>query len=784
MPTSRPHLADHLAHLAENLRRSCLAHRWLIAFVLAPLLGAPALFAQAEKPPLAKITGAKFGLGDVIIAERFMPITVQIAGGDIPVNGEATVTYLQDATQRTAIVRPFATTPGKTIEVSFVAALPLNTSNVNVAIRGDGFPDDSVRYDSRLTGTTPDDVALPDCVSRDTVVVGVVDDDSLVPLVPKSLNTRLLQVSDDKKNTQASFDPGHVRVWGVAPQKLPLAPASFDALNTLVIRDQIIPRLEPRQIDAIRVWLQRGGSLVVIANQPGTSLARLLPDGAEPFSLDEVQSASEPASAALRPLSTANRPISLATSISHRPIRLTPTGQRDGWMPVLPIDRAGRVAGASAGSLGVIGPMGFGQLLVLGFDPSRVAEPISGDATADVWDALLTEHARLINPAPWNDDSDYSLGSGRSRSAGYGLQMAIASLCTPRPPSLTVIVVIIVGGVLLAALIGPIDLVVLGFLKARQYAWITATGWLLLASVAAWLLPEILRPLPGSANRVEVIDVLAQPESSASMTAAVTTIFAGKAGAVPEAFGRAASFRGISSTGTSSGGDQFAMPELRIAQDSAGNAAALRFDLRRATLRSFIEDSPSADAPGFTLEGTPANPRIVLARFPKGARIRGAQLVTTNTIKTLRPTPDGGALAAGGQPADRSGINASLRHIISAFGRQNMIGEENLRGFGGAVAPSEVDARTPGLRVNVKPSILTIPGADVRTDALARRDASGRFAILLLEVDQLPPLIKLDATQQTTRRAFYRVAIPLPDSFRSGPPVAPLPAGPSPESPS
>ncbi|MBX9737506.1 MAG: hypothetical protein K2X32_11325 [Phycisphaerales bacterium] len=453
-------------------------------------------------------------------------------------------------------------------------------------------------------------------------------------------------------------------------------------------------------------------------------------------------------------------------------------------MSLLPIYRAGTVAGASAGSLGVIGPVGFGQLLVLGFDPSRVAEPISGEATADVWSTLLTEQARLVNPAPWNDEFDYMLGSGRSRSAGYGVQMAIASLCTPRPPSLTVIIVIILGGLLLAALIGPIDLLVLGFLKARQYAWLTATGWLLLASVAAWILPEILRPLPGSANRVEVVDVLAQPESSASMTAGVTTIFVGKAGAIPENLGRSASFRGISATGANSGGDQFAMPELLMTQDSAGNAAALRFVLRRATLRSFIEDAPTTDAPGFTLEGTPDQPRVVLTRMPKDARIRGAQLVTPSKVMTLRPTPDGGVLEASGEPSGRFAQNANLRHIISVFGRQNNIGEENIRSFGSAVAPAEVDARTPGARTNIMPSILTIPGADVRTDALVRRDASGRFAILLLEVDQLPPLLKLAGTQETTRRAFYRVAIPLPDSFRSGPPIAPLPAGPSPESPS
>ncbi|MBX9737507.1 MAG: hypothetical protein K2X32_11330 [Phycisphaerales bacterium] len=276
MPTNQPNLTD-LAHLAEAVRRSCLAHRWLIAFVLAPLLGAPVLLAQADKPPLAEIAGVQFGLGDVIIAERFMPVTVRIAGGDVPVNGEAVITYVQDATQRTSIVRPFATTPGKTIDLSFVAALPLNIRKVSVTIRGPGFRESTVNFNSQIANTNPDEIPLPDCISRDTVIVGVVDDDSLVPLVPKSLNTRLLQVDDDKKNTQASFDPGHVRVWGVAPQKLPLAPASFDALNTLVIRDQIIPRLEPRQIDAIRVWLQRGGSLVVIANQPGTSLARPCP---------------------------------------------------------------------------------------------------------------------------------------------------------------------------------------------------------------------------------------------------------------------------------------------------------------------------------------------------------------------------------------------------------------------------------------------------------------------------------------------------------------------------
>ena len=760
--------------------RTSFLRLMLVALVLVTSVSCPALLAQTAEPPPAQIADVQFGLGKVMVAERLMPVTVRIAGGTTPVSGEARISFSQDGTQRTTLVRPFSTTPGKTIDLPFVLALPLHPHRVTVSIRGQGFRE-SIGF---TTGASNDASSLPFALSNDALVIGVVADGQLTTLVPQALTTALQPKTKEQVSIPAERRIGPVQVWAISPTNMPLAPAALDTLNALVIRETSILALEPRQTDALRAWLQRGGTVVVVANQPGSAVARLLGDLPEPFALGDAQAASPLAPKALERLGMSTSTVSLAQAFGFRPIRLTPDGQRDGWTTILPLNAGEAASDPSAGSLGAYGPVGFGRMLVLGFDPTRVSEPLSDEATAQVWKSLLTDSTHLVKYDPRPDEDRYSFvtaGSGGSHASSVAIEEAISNLCTPRVPSYAMIYVIGGGGLLLALLIGPIDLVVLGWLKRRHMAWMTATAWLALASGIAWFLPDILRPIPGSANRMEVVDVLVAAQGVSrpplAFTAGVSSIFAAAGGSNPRPVGPSTYFRGVSTTSSVSGSESdLSTPELLVTQDSTGATLPLEFDLRRSTLRSFIDDAPTPAPPGFTLSGTPDSPRVTITNLPKGAQVVQSQLLLPRAALTLKSSPDATILEPSGFERSRDGSLANFHQALHQFAPTN----SRL----GRAATMISDTRPDGSDGPVRASALSIPGAESRAAALSLRDRSQRFAILLLRVTDLPASFTVAGCQEHLRSAVYRVAIPLPDSFRAGTPVAPLLPGPPPETPS
>ncbi len=748
----------------------------LMALSVVAGLACTELFAQTSKPLPAQIAGVQFGLGKVVVAERMMPVTVRITGGATATSGEARISFVQDATQRTAIVRPFSTTPGKTIDVPFVVALPLHPSNVTVTIVADGKPDTAIFTSGNTNGSS----ALPNFIGKDALAIGVVADGGVITLVPRALAREIRPKPDAEGSISAEADLGPVQVWSIPPTNIPAAPAALDSLDALIIRESSIVTLEPRQTDALRTWLQRGGTVVVVANQPGGGVARLLGDTPEPFALDEVQAPSAIGPAALSrefPLRVGN---SFASTFGYRPVRLTPDGQRDGWATILPLNPREPASEPSSGSLAAYGPIGFGRMLVLGFDPTRVSEPLTDEATAQVWKNLLVNSTGLLRYNAPPDEERFSFGgggSGSSHDASIAIQNTIASLCTPRAPSYALIYVIGGSGLLLAFLIGPFDLVVLGRLRRRHMAWMTAIAWLGIASVVAWFLPDVLRPIPGSANRLEVIDVLMPPAGGSrgplAHSAALSSIFAVSSGSSPVPMSPSTSFRGVSASDPYHGGDMnFSTPTLQVAQDFSGTALPLSFELRRLTLRSFFDEALMPAPPSFALGGSPDLPRVVVANLPAGARVSQAELLLPDGGYSLTTSPDSKVLEASGPTSKRERTSAMLAQAMDRFAPV-VIKDEKLEGISFFHGPQ---VGGPG-------SALALPGAESRASALELRDRSGRYAILIARVVDLPPAFKVEGCREHLRSAVYRVAIPLPDSFRVGVPVAPLPPGPSPETP-
>lgn len=789
---------------------------------------------------------ADFGFGGLFPADRWGPITLEVTAGDQPLSGSIIVEFPQDSTQRARISVPFAATPGRTTPVPIVASLPALCDRITFTMVNDrGTPLRSITYDRTDTDVS---LNLPPFLGPERALLVAVGRTSLVEssrdwgvlysaAAPGNLSATPAPTPAPRR-TPSAIARDREEAWSatsaarVEPDTLPTAWPAYDGVRVLVVNPLSTPgghAADPRAQDAVKTWVRSGGRLVLLADAPGEAWRAWLPDeaGAAITLSDshdaaiptEVRDAIEKAAKDTRDRAAddperadlkADVPPP-AAGAPCRLLRLTDAGLASGWHArwLAAADKATSASAPVHTGLLAEGPAGFGFVTVLGLDPARAPATLSTRATAGVWrDALQT---------PLGDWLDTAASLARARAQFGWVQTsqeratnsAIARLGNVPIPGDWLFLVIAGAIGLMAVMVGPVDYFILKRLGAGQRSWLTALGWIALASLAAYTAPRLLRAAPTRVNRISSLDCIlpglsAAADPSAPRTAFVaglTGIYSGESGMArlvdpdltswwhgtsPIDFWRRSAqglmLGGIVPTTQAAAGGQ--------AGSARGNPL-LALPISLWTFRLFSDLSTTGpswfralnghitrDADGYsvTIAGLPPNATIASATLrigedwltlaPAEREVRKSRRKPDPRYQSVieMETPESSILSAEPPPPVLIAQPDNGLWTVVFPGANHASHpplhwkqpEPQIDQFGGWISPAAPVDPDPG-------PILNLPGPDRRQAAIDALVRSRRWAALYLDLSGLPAEPRLSWPCEAEHACVARILIPIPD---------------------
>lgn len=764
---------------------------------------------------------ANFGFNGAIPGDRWGPITVSVTAGDQTIAGAIIVEYVQDATQAARIAVPFAATPGLTTQVPIVASIPTMCDRVTFTMVNErGSPIHRMVY-GRIA--TPTVAQMPAPVDPQHALIVMVGRGSLPECVRDWVG--LYNVYTDystgvaRTGSHAPRDAawGRITAARVEADELPLSWIAYEGVQAIVVNPQssgaVARSADPRALEAVHTWVRSGGRLVVLADGPGDAWRQWLPDEARGMvSLDAPGDGPLPpaVAAAVRRAAqiTATRitadpendslridvppPAERAT---QRVIRLTEAGREAGWTLRWVSD------GAEDVDRGLIaeGPAGYGLITILGLDPSRAPATLSARAAGEVWrDALETALDY------WLDQTESILQA--QTTGGWGALVIPANQRANNaavervgqvPEAGEWLFLVIAGAMsILALLVGPVDYFVLRRLGAAQRSWLTALGWVALASAVAYGGPKVLRAQPTQVNRLTVVDAVVPNAPGGERLAFVsgfTGVYSGESGVVRfEDPDLTAWWRGTSLE-YSWGGATDAAPGAIIPtrQAAAGGEAGsargnplVELPMPLWTFRAFNDTAiPAADSElsQVIARVTPTADGydVFVAGLPREAVVTAAALRLADGWYTINPParemaepprPKAPAWQLEPPPPPPPMPNAPLGAMDAgvwsarfpaahraggpdAFWETPLTYTDYTQYFMYNASSSVLDER-PG-------PVLGALGADRRGAAVEQRVATGRWAAVYLNVVNLPSDVRVTWPSNTTHARVLRLLVPL-----------------------
>lgn len=727
----------------------------MIALLACACLAASARGAPPEQAR-PRIEGVEFPFGEPTSADRWCPVIVRISSGDGPVQGVVTLTYPQDGTQDVTIGVNAAVTPGVVVPVELAAALPRQATQLEVRFVSEG----GRLLDARrlsINGGPGELLYKPtEGLAR---VLEVGGESVRVAFQDNAAYHARMRNSKMGAETQPDGGGGEstladmIEVDAVTNlQALPHAWLSYECVDVVLANQTDLAKADARARGALLEWVSAGGRLVIVLDGAGPEWKRFVPGWEGLLSVGEVEVATpgdDVMRATLEAQPAPRGPVNGVarkdtpvrgqdtreppppTSFGMRLISLTKDAGREGWQ----VGWGVREHTEEGVGLVARGPLGMGMVSLVGVDFSRVVVTDPAGGGRNLWLSLWSD-ARL-SPMPRRvlDETGVagevdswrgvSWNTGGDPAAREAIQDAIDTI-TSRPEIGSAVIYGIGACVLVLALgIGPWEWIRAKRGKTSRRHLTRAMAWIGAMSVAGFLMPRMIRSGGSERRCAEAVDVMSQ--IGVEWRSGVVSSFAARPESVvlPE---RGPSWqRGVSegfNRWDSSRRPGFA--ELRstlLLGDGVRNAGAMVLapaGQPQWTVRTFMYQSASRgmdeSLPRVTVLPAGASWKVEVSGLTGGAKVSGARLISREGIAELELSPaSGGVLHA--EAARRLGAD-----VPKWSGRfQPLARSDGEKSVG----------TSPG---NDAYSLVGLPGARDRDDAIAARVLGGGYVCVLLDI--------------------------------------------------
>jgi hypothetical protein len=511
---------------------------WFACLALAAWWCVPTARGQDDPRVLAR---AEVGWNNVVPVGRWTPIRVWLDGSAAgATQGMLIVEFQQDKTQKAQIVVPVSTTPGKVTPVDLAAAIPQDAITVEVVYQ-------SGRREERITfvapptdGTAPismkpeeRSIAAYFGNTRGLLLhagVGSIDRSfpkpGSVTRIPSFGGNEISNIYQPRGEELAALRWHQLAATDVRIEDLVAIHRAYEGVEALVLDAPKASGMDPRVKAAIVRWVEGGGRLVLLTTDDSPAWRSWLPigpagdvveagnpgkmatpsDAAAALTTEEMVIKAEggtprdpnapwnwtPPTVTYK--SEPPSPVSVRAEVAGRTFALTERGRREGWTLGWETGAGGeKRRGAIA-----TGPMGLGIVTLVGVDPETVADGLDASATKRAWRSALRPALGHYLSSPMRHGDP---GAVEATSA-------LNSIITVPELDNSVFFTIVACLGMLALLLGPIDWFVLKRFRARQRSWLVALGWIGAASVAAYLIPPMLRSGPPQLNRLVIVDAV------------------------------------------------------------------------------------------------------------------------------------------------------------------------------------------------------------------------------------------------------------------------------------
>jgi hypothetical protein len=562
---------------------------------------------------------ARFGYDNVVSAETWCPVRFDITSADRPVAGILELTHRQDGSQDARVSVPFSVLAGETTTAEVIVNLPSLLPGVKVQVMdlntGRVLLSDMLNFENvnsrRITFDKP--TIVNERVTVLAVGLGEMPDVRRLwqkVFMPPTTDYAVRMTRDDATEVPTIEQRAQLSVLEAG--EMSPSWAAYDGVVAVVASASAISDMSERARRALLDWLAMGGQIVLVIDDSSNVWRNWLPAGvaADPVQIDERRTVSTPrALVSIQDYARAStqynvEAATLSETIAARTMTIQPGALDVGWRSLLSHDEdIERVLIAS-------GPVGFGHLTLIGFDPSDALALRSNSGVAVAWATLLSDAVRLptadLSTNAW---SYYTPGSGANRQESAAIGVAVNDLISV--PGIGIGTIALLLAILGLAVIGlgPVDGFVLRALRLRHWSWLTACGWIMLASVMAGVIPVVTRSGESRVARTTQTDALldARGDAVVSWATGVTVSYAGRSGAIgPNDARPGAWWRGVSpleSWAYQNDGSKLALSPLRLSQFSMAGAggstlgAQIRTPTQRTwTVRALLDVAPARAA--------------------------------------------------------------------------------------------------------------------------------------------------------------------------------------------
>jgi hypothetical protein len=265
----------------------------------------------------------------------------------------------------------------------------------------------------------------------------------------------------------------------VSSEDLPLDYVSYDSLDALVIGDAPLGQLSELQVRAIKNWVASGGFLIVTGGADFAGMRASGLDSILPVSINGAVT-----SASLEELSTTY-------------------GRFDSSDPALVVSAASKPGSQvllGSSDRVIVGEKAYGSGTVRFVAINPKLNPYRGWGSAkDLWNDLLLPAAEAM-PGQRN----WFGRGGRGGRGASGIQDFLFNLSEIKPPSAKYFIFFLLAYVLI---VGPINYLVLRWMKKLDWAWITIPAVVILFTVASVVIAELRRGGSSIATDVSLVEV-------------------------------------------------------------------------------------------------------------------------------------------------------------------------------------------------------------------------------------------------------------------------------------